>query len=62
MSVQTVTFSPNSASETAIVSIPDDLLVEDAEGFLLSISQPSMGTISLASNISRGIIIDNDGN
>lgn len=61
MGHQTVTFGQNSTSESAAVSIPEDSIIEDAEGFQLVLLQPSVGSISNSSGIVRGVIVDNDG-
>ncbi len=55
---QTVTFSPNTASASATVLVADDSLVEDAEGFSLSLLSPSLGTV--IGSTARGVIVDND--
>ena len=56
-----MTFSPNSASVSAMVLIREDSIVEDLEGFSLVLTEPSIGRISTTLSTIRGVIVDNDG-
>ena len=58
-----VTVSASTGFGTGTVEIPDDLIVEDTEGFLLLLNTQPLpsGRIDPAANQARGIILDNDG-
>lgn len=47
----TVSFAPGETIKTIIVYVKGDIAVEPDEGFVVTLSNPSMGTIALASSI-----------
>lgn len=57
----TVSFPPGSTSRSFMVAVVDDLILENTEDFSLSLSDPSMGTVSLTQGTAVVRIMDNDG-
>ena len=57
-----MTISAGTSGSQALITIPDDTIVENRENFELQLSAPSpIGTISATFGSATGFIDDNDG-
>jgi hypothetical protein len=55
-----LTFKPGETTKTVKVTVRDDLVYEDAETFLVTLSSPTGAGTVLAQSVATGTIIDND--